>query len=125
MEITRALVQTACSALKVFFDMVGLTTSAVKSEAMVFSIKHQKPDMTLCIDGISLPQAKEFKYLSVFFDSGLRWNTQVRYVDAKIEFHEIDSWKLVGGTSEMYATIIQGIGGINSGLCVCMLLWNG
>jgi hypothetical protein len=23
---------------------------------------------------------------------------------AKIEFHEIDSWNLVGGTSEMYAT---------------------
>jgi hypothetical protein len=27
----------------------------------------------------------------------------------KIEFHEIDNWNLVGGTSEMYATIIQGI----------------
>jgi hypothetical protein len=30
-----------------------------------------------------------------------------------------------GGTSEMYATIIQGIRGGNSGLCVCMLLWDG
>jgi hypothetical protein len=44
---------------------------------------------------------------------------------AKIEFHEIYSWNQVGGTSEMYATIIQEIGGINSGLCVCMLLWDG
>jgi hypothetical protein len=25
----------------------------------------------------------------------------------------------------MYATIIKGIGGINSGLCVCTLLWDG
>jgi hypothetical protein len=25
---------------------------------------------------------------------------------AKIEYHEIDSWNLVRGTSEMYATII-------------------
>jgi hypothetical protein len=44
---------------------------------------------------------------------------------AKIEFHEIDSWNLVRGTSEMYATDIQEIGGINSGLNVCMLLWDG
>jgi hypothetical protein len=35
MEIALALVQTACSALKVFFDMVGLKISAVKSEAMM------------------------------------------------------------------------------------------
>jgi hypothetical protein len=44
MEITHALVQTACSALKVFFDMVGLTIFAVKCETMVFSRKHHKPD---------------------------------------------------------------------------------
>jgi hypothetical protein len=42
---------------------------------------------------------------------------------AKIEFHEIDSWN--HQESEMYAIIIQRIGGINSGLSVCMLLWDG
>jgi hypothetical protein len=51
--------------------MVGLTISAMKSEAIVFSRKHHKPDVTLWIDGRSLPQPKEFKYLGVFFDSGL------------------------------------------------------
>jgi hypothetical protein len=55
-----------------FFDMVGLTISAVKSEATVFYRKHHKPDVTLWIDGRSLPQTKEFKYLGVFFNSGLR-----------------------------------------------------
>jgi hypothetical protein len=54
------------------FDMVGLKISVVKSEAMVFSRKHHKPDVTLWIDGKRLPQTKEFKYLGVFFDSGLR-----------------------------------------------------
>jgi hypothetical protein len=34
----------------------------------------------------------------------------------KIEFHEIDSWNLMGDTSNMYATVTQGIGGINSDL---------
>jgi hypothetical protein len=47
MEIARALVQTACSVLMVFFDMVGLAIFAVKFEAMVFSRKHHKPDVTL------------------------------------------------------------------------------
>jgi hypothetical protein len=73
-EIARALAQTACSrsALKVFFDMVGLTIPAVKSEAMVFSRKHHKLDITLWIDGRRLPQTKEFEYFGVLFESGLR-----------------------------------------------------
>jgi hypothetical protein len=56
-----------------FVDMVGLTITAVHSKAMMFSRKHHKPDVTLWIDGRSLPQTKEFKYLGVFFDSGLRY----------------------------------------------------
>jgi hypothetical protein len=66
-----------------FIDMVGLTLSAVKSEAMVFSRKHHLSDVTLCIDGRRLLQTKEFKYLEVFFDSMLRWSTQVRYVQRR------------------------------------------
>jgi hypothetical protein len=46
MEIACVSVRTACSALKFFFDMVELTISTVKSEAMVFSRKHHKSDVT-------------------------------------------------------------------------------
>jgi hypothetical protein len=92
-----ALVQTACSALKFFFDMAGLTISAVKSEAMVFSRKHHKPDVTLCIYGRSMPQTKEFKYLGVFFDSGLRWSTQVRYVQRRC-LQRLNFMRLIAGT---------------------------
>jgi hypothetical protein len=97
MEIAVALVQTACSALKVFFDMVGLTISVVKSEAMVFSRKHHKPDVTLSIDGRSLPQTKEFKYLRVFFDSGLHWSIQVRYVQRRC-LQRLNFMKSIAGT---------------------------
>jgi hypothetical protein len=111
-----------------FFDMVGLTISAVKSEAMVFSRKHHKLDVTLWIDGRRLPQAKEFKYLGIFFDSGLCCSTQVRYVQRlclqRLNFIRSIAGTWWRGTFEMYATIIQGTGGINSGLCVCMLLWH-
>jgi hypothetical protein len=61
-EIARSLVQTAFSALKVFFDMVGLTISAVKSDAMVFSRKHHKPDVTLWIDLPSLNQEVQISW---------------------------------------------------------------
>jgi hypothetical protein len=49
----------------------------------------------------------------------VRTNTML----AKIEFHDIDSWNMVRGTSEVYATIIHAICGIKSGLCVCIILW--
>jgi hypothetical protein len=96
MEI--ALVQTACSAFKVFFfDMVGLKISAVKSEATVFSRKRHKLDVTLWIDGRSLPQTKEFKYLGVFFDSRLRWSTQVRYVQKRC-LQRLNFMRSIAGT---------------------------
>jgi hypothetical protein len=86
MEIARALVQTACSAL-----------STVKSEAMVFSRKHHKPDVTLWIHGRSLPQTKEFKYFGVFFDSGLRWSTQVRNVQRR-RLQRLNFMRSIAGT---------------------------
>jgi hypothetical protein len=55
----------------------------MKSEAMLFSRKHHKPNVTLWIDGRRLPQTKEFKYLGVFCDSMLRLSTQVRYVQGR------------------------------------------
>jgi hypothetical protein len=67
--------------------------------------------------GRRLPQtrASSLIWATLEYTSTVRIKTML----AKIEFHEIDS------TSEMYAFIIQGIGGIYSGLCVCMLLWDG
>jgi hypothetical protein len=66
-----------------FFDMVGLTISAVKSEAMVFYRKHHKLDVTIWIGERSLPQTKELKYLGVFFGAGLRWSIQIRYTQRR------------------------------------------
>jgi ribonuclease HI len=83
MEIARYLVQTACTALSVFFDIIGLTISSTKSETMVFSRKHTKPELRILVYGQHLPQTKEFKYLGVFFDCGLRWSTQVHYVQRR------------------------------------------
>jgi hypothetical protein len=35
------------------------------------------------IDGILLPQVVSFKYLGLFFEAGLRWGTQARYVQKR------------------------------------------
>jgi len=82
-EIARALVQTACTSLSVFFDTIGLTISATKSEAMIFSRKHSKPQLRLLLYGQYLPQTDQFKYLGVFLDTGLRWATQIKYVQKR------------------------------------------
>jgi hypothetical protein len=60
--------------------MIGLTISASKSEVVLFSRKHLQPVVSIRINGRLLPQSMSFKYLGVFYDTGLRWGTQVKYV---------------------------------------------
>jgi hypothetical protein len=78
-----ALVQTACSSLSVFFSMLGLTISSTKSEVIFFSRRHLRPPVSIRIGDRLLPQVVSFKCLEVFFDAGLEWGTQVRYVQKK------------------------------------------
>jgi hypothetical protein len=78
-----ALVQTACSSLSVFFSLLGLTISFTKSEVVLLSWRHLRPPLLIRIDDRLLPQVVSFKYLRVFFDAGLRWGIQARYVQKR------------------------------------------
>jgi hypothetical protein len=113
------------SALKVFFDMVELTITAGKSEAMVFSRKHHNPNVRLW-EKLASDQRVQISLLLLWFWATLEYTNveRAKTMLAKIEFHEIDSWNLVRGTSKMYAAIFQKMGEINSRLCVCILLWD-
>jgi hypothetical protein len=84
-EIARTLVQTACSSLRVFFSMIGLTISATncKSEVVLFSRKQWLPVDSIRVNGRLLPQSISFKYPRVFYDTGLRWRTQAKYVQKR------------------------------------------
>jgi hypothetical protein len=82
-KIASTLVQTACSSLSVFFSMSGLTISASKSEVVLFSRKHLQPVVSMRVNGRLLPQSMSFKYLGVFYNTGLRWGTQVIYVQKR------------------------------------------
>jgi hypothetical protein len=53
------------------------------SEVVLFYRKHLQPSVSIRIGGKLLPQSVSFKYLGVFFDSGLRWGTQTRYVQKR------------------------------------------
>jgi hypothetical protein len=79
-RVARGLIQTACTSLGVFFSSVSLTISSSKSEVMLFSRKHERPPILVGIGSHFLPQATTFKYLEVFFECGLRWSTQTKYV---------------------------------------------
>jgi Reverse transcriptase (RNA-dependent DNA polymerase) len=79
-NVAHGLVQTALTALVVFFNSMGLSISASKSETMLFSRKHDRPSLSIIIGSHTLPQAKTFKYLGVYFDEGLRWTVHANYV---------------------------------------------
>jgi hypothetical protein len=96
-EIARSLVQTAGTSLSVFFNIIGLTISAKKSEAMIFSRKHAKPELRLLLYSQYLPQTEAFKYLGVFFDTKLKWVTQVRYVHRRC-LQRLNFMSLIAGT---------------------------
>jgi hypothetical protein len=44
------LVQTACTSLNVFFSSMGLTISALKSEVMLFTRKHERLSVLVRIE---------------------------------------------------------------------------
>jgi hypothetical protein len=75
-----------------------LTISSSKSEVMLFSRKHERPPNLIRIGSHVLPQAMTFKYLGVFFDCGLRWITQTKYVKRRC-IQRINLLKSVAGVS--------------------------
>jgi hypothetical protein len=48
-DLLKVLVQTACMAVLVLFDSIGLTISTSKSEVMLLSIKHERPPILIMI----------------------------------------------------------------------------
>jgi hypothetical protein len=69
--------------LSVSFSMIGLTITATKSEVVLFSRKHLQPVVSIRVNGRLLPQAVSFKYLGVFYDTGLKWGAQAKYVQKR------------------------------------------
>jgi hypothetical protein len=65
---------------------------------MLFSPKHERPPILIRIGSHVLPQTTTFKYLGVFFDCGLRWSTQTKYVK-RICLQRINLLKSVAGMS--------------------------
>jgi hypothetical protein len=106
-EVARGLIQTACTSLGVFFSSMGLTISSAKSEVMLFSRKHERPPILIRIGSHVLPQTTTFKYLGMFFDCGLRWSTQTKYVRRRcLERIEIGSGYVVESASFLYTSAI-------------------
>jgi hypothetical protein len=97
-EAARGLIQTACTSLGVFFSSMGLTISSSKSKVMLFSRKHERPPILIRIGSHVLPHTTTFKYLGVFFDCGLRWSAQTKYMKRRC-LQRINLLKSVAGVS--------------------------
>jgi hypothetical protein len=59
---------------------VGLTISESKSEVVLFLRRRLQMVVSIRVNGKLLPQSINFKYLGVFYDTGLRWGSQKSYV---------------------------------------------
>jgi hypothetical protein len=97
-NVARGLVQTACISLNVFFSSMGLTISASKSEVLLFIRKQERQPILVRIGTYVLPQTTCFKYLGIFFDSGLRWSCHVKYVRRRF-LQKVTLSKSVAGVS--------------------------
>jgi hypothetical protein len=75
-----------------------MTISASKSEVMLFTRKHERLPILVRIGSYVLPQATCFKYLGIFFDSGLRWSCHVKYVRQRC-LQRMNMLKSVAGVS--------------------------
>jgi hypothetical protein len=82
-----------------FFLLLRLTIASTKSLALAASCLD--PDWWQIVATLLV----SFKYM-VFFDAGLKWGTQARYVQKRclqrLIFFEIYSWRLVGCTHSLH-----------------------
>jgi hypothetical protein len=67
-----------CTRHTIYFRLL-LPLFKWSAEVVLFSWKHLRPPVSLWIGGRLLPQVGSFKYLGVFFDTGLIWGTHARY----------------------------------------------
>jgi hypothetical protein len=79
-----------------FFSSMSLTISSVKCEVMLFSRKNERPPILIRIKSHVLPLTSTFKYLGVFFDCGISWSTQTKYVRRR-SLQRINLLKSVAG----------------------------
>jgi hypothetical protein len=68
------------------------------AEVMLYSQTHERLPILIRIGSHVLPHASTFKYLGVFFDCGLRWSTQTKYVKRR-GLQRINLLKSLAGVS--------------------------
>jgi hypothetical protein len=66
-EAVRDCLQTSRTRLITWFGDLGLSLSANKSEMVVFSRKHENPQVSVRLGQIKLRNVTEFKYLGIIF----------------------------------------------------------
>jgi hypothetical protein len=79
-EAVRDCLQTSLTRLMTWFGDL----SANKSEMMVFSRKHENPQVSVRLGQIAL--RNEFKYLGIIFDRKLTWRLHAEYIQRNERF---------------------------------------
>jgi Reverse transcriptase (RNA-dependent DNA polymerase) len=84
-SVLETYIQSSLLGICEFFNSLGLTISTQKSESMVFSKKHQIPQLTISLNNNILQNAVQFRYLGVLFDTKLTWKPHVDMIVRKCQ----------------------------------------
>jgi hypothetical protein len=87
-EAVRDYLQTSLTRLMTWFGDLGLSLSANKSEMMIFSRKHENPQVLVRLGQTAFRNVTEFKYLGIIFDSKVTWRLHAEYATQGLFYEE-------------------------------------
>lgn len=93
----RNILQDSCNSLVAYFRRLGLNISATKTELMIFTWKHNVPNISLSLNGSEICCSSSFKYLGVYFDPKLTWKIHTEHLIKKCS-RRVNFMRSVAGT---------------------------
>lgn len=79
-EVIQTTLSTVCTEIQTFLENRGLALSIPKSAFMLFTRKHNPPNIQIECDRTVVQRVVSFKYLGVVFDVKCLWAAHIRHV---------------------------------------------
>ncbi|XP_031782179.1 uncharacterized protein LOC116416762 [Nasonia vitripennis] len=124
-----ATLQNNTSEIINFFQSIGLDIAPNKTQLIIFSNKNIDPNISITINGHKIKNEQAVKYLGVWLDSKLNWNTHAQNLIEKIQ-KTINIIKVLrttwwGGHPQVLLNVYKGlIRSITDYNCFCINIKN-
>ncbi|XP_062706171.1 uncharacterized protein LOC134287690 [Aedes albopictus] len=96
-DVIEHFMQCALDNLDMWAHENGFSFSVQKTKFILFSRKHSPISINLFLNGLQIEQIDEYKYLGIWFDSKLNWNTHIIHIQ-KVCSRRINFLRTITGT---------------------------